>query len=424
MGGARPVEQSLLIEAVNALKQCGGSKKDAAAHLGLPVGTLKGRLRIAARQGIRGDYPEFDLVHPAAPGMVVKGTSIRYNGDGSVDQYWNKTRIEGADPDEVVRLPDPKTITKISTLFDQEGRVSQQWIQEKPAEAARIQAWKIFAEELAADLPRLDPVPAPEVKSFADMMSCFPVGDHHLGMAAWAGDADEDHDIPKGETMIRGAMDYLLGATPVCEQGLIVFLGDFMHFDSVFPVTPTSHNSLDAAGRFPQMVRAAIRSMRYMIESALKRHRQVHVIVEIGNHDLSSSIFLMECLRNVYENEPRITIDTSPKHYHYFQFGQVLIGTHHGHGAKMDQLPIIMATDRPKEWGETKHRFIWTGHVHHNQQKDIAGVDVESFRILPPQDAWAAAKGYRSIRDMKAIVMHREYGEVARHVVKPEMLGL
>jgi hypothetical protein len=187
-------------------------------------------------------------------------------------------------------------------------------------------------------------------------------------------------------------------------------------------VTPTNRNLLDTDGRYPKMVRVAIRCMRYLVEAARRRHGSVHVIVEIGNHDLSSSIFLMECLANLYENEPRVTIDTSPRHFHYFHFGKNLVGTHHGQSVKMEKLPLIMATDQPELWGSTEHRYLWTGHVHHDQAKDIEGCRVESFRVLAPQDAWASNKGYRARRDMKAIVLHREYGEVARHIVNPAML--
>jgi hypothetical protein len=81
-----------------------------------------------------------------------------------------------------------------------------------------------------------------------------------------------------------------------------------------------------------------------------------------------------------------------------------------------------MATDRREDWGKTRYRYWWTGHVHHDQVKDIQGVKCESFRVLPPADAWADGAGYRSMRDIKAIVFHKEYGEVARHTVNPEML--
>jgi hypothetical protein len=413
-----------------------GAARPAAIALGISRGSFRDRIETCRANKVkhaarRGMAPEFDLKHAAAPGMVVKGTSIRYNGAGRIDQYWNKTRIEGAGKDEIVTLPDPKKITKVSTLYDQEGRATQQWIGEKPEDHIREQLWKQFASELSRSMPKLPKSPMP-THTMDDMMTAYPVGDHHFGMLSWKQETGASCDLNIATKLLTRATDYLLNSSPPCRQALLVFLGDFMHYDSFEPVTPTGRHQLDADGRYPKMVRAAIFAMRYMIDAALRRHGKVHIIVEIGNHDLSSAIFLMECLNHIYDRDPRVSVDVSPRHYHYFRFGSCLIGTHHGHGAKMESLPLIMATDVPKDWGATKHRYIWTGHVHHSQritqinrsmQKDHPGVEVESFRILPPSDAYSHQKGYRSHRDMKAIVLHKEHGEVSRHTVRPEMLS-
>lgn len=401
-----------------------GSKTKAAAAVGMDEGSFRRALRTVMRKAAQQGYaPDHDIKHAVPDGLTLKGTSIRYDGAGNVDQYWNKTRVQGREADETVRLPDPKKITKVSTLYDQQGQVTQQWVSEKPEDAQRETLWRAFAQELAATLPRAEPVKAPIATSDA-LMACYPVGDHHLGMLSWDKETGSDYDLPIGEKLLADAIDHLVAAATsrsVPSRALVAFLGDFMHYDSFETVTPTSRNMLDADGRFPKMVRVAIRSMRYLIERALYKHQQVHVIVEIGNHDLSSSIFLMECLRNIYENEPRITVDTSPMHYHYFEFGSCLVATHHGHGVKMDKLPMLMATDRAAEWGRTKYRYWWTGHIHHQQMHDYPGCSVESFRVLCPPDAWAAQKGYRAARDMKAIILHKEFGEVARYTVNPEM---
>lgn len=373
--------------------------------------------RKAARQGWA---PEYDLTHPVPSGLTLRGTSIRYNGDGEVEQYWNKSKIQGREREEAVQLPDPKKIVKVSTLYDQAGLVTQQWVSEKPEDAQREALWRAFAKELAEGLPRAELVPQP-VSTTDALMACYPVGDHHLGMLSWRKETGADYDLKIGERLLASAIDYLVESAPACDQALIAFLGDFIHYDSFEPVTPTSRHMLDADGRYPMMVRVAIRSMRYLIDRTLRKHKSVRVIVEIGNHDLSSSIFLMECLANIYENESRVTIDTSPAHFHYFEFGDNLIGTHHGHGTKMKDLPGVMAADRPEAWGRTKHRAWWTGHIHHQQAHDFPGCSVESFRILAPADAWAAQKGYRAVRDMKSIVLHRRYGEVDRHTVTPAM---
>lgn len=381
---------------------------------------VKEMLRKAAQQGYA---PAHDLTHEVPDGLRLKGTSIRYNGDGDVEQYWSKTALAGSDPEAAQHVPDPKKIDKVSTLYDQQGNVTQQWVSEKADAAKREEAWRILADELKAALPRIEPTAGPDYGE-SDLLACYPVGDHHLGMLAWKKETGgESYDMEISEKLLQNATGYLMSATPSCEYALIAFLGDFMHYDSFEAVTPTSRNLLDADGRYPKMVRAAIRAMRYMIAGALDHHRKVHVIVEIGNHDLSSAIFLMEALACIYEHEPRVSIDTSPAHYHYYRFGKTLIGTHHGHGSKLPNLPQIMAADRARDWGDTSHRYWWTGHIHTRTSHDFVGCSVESFRVLAPVDAWAANKGYRAIRDMKALLLHKEHGEVARHTVNPQMFG-
>lgn len=402
-----------------------GTSRAAADALGASQATIaEARTRLVKRASRRGYNPSADLIHPTAPGMVSRGTSILYNKEGEIQGYWNKTMPEGMEPEERVKMPDPKTITKISTNFDREGKVTQQWIAEKPELVQREILWRQFAKELAADIDfRAVPVPFKDVLVRDDLMAVLPVGDHHLGMLAWDKETGDDYDLKIGETMLNRAFDYLLQAMPACAICLIPFLGDFLHYDGFEAVTPTNRNQLDSDTRFPKMVRAAIRAIRYAIQAALERHGRVHVIIEIGNHDLATSVFIMECLYNIYENDPRVTIDTSPQHYHYFQFGKTLIGTHHGHGTKMAELPGIMAYDRAKEWGETEYRYWYTGHVHHDQVIEKPGCRMESMRILPPRDAYAQQKGYRSGRDMKGIVIHKDHGEVARSLVTPGMIG-
>jgi hypothetical protein len=82
-----------------------------------------------------------------------------------------------------------------------------------------------------------------------------------------------------------------------------------------------------------------------------------------------------------------------------------------------------MAADRAEDWGQTKHRYWYTGHVHNQTVTELPGVVCESFRTLAARDAWASGAGYRAGRDMRAIVLDREHGEVERHRVDVGMLA-
>lgn len=365
-----------------------------------------------------------------SPELSVTGLSTLTGPDGEQLAEWELKRTRGMHPGDAEVLPDPKKLDRLSTMIDGEGRVKVQWISERPEDVTRERAWREFAQELAEGLPRVEALPPPAYPVARDLLAAYPVSDQHLGMLAWHEEnaEGESYDLRIAEQLFGGAMEHLVRTTQPASTALIALLGDIFHYDSFETVTPRSRNMLDSDTRYPKMVRTGVRLLRRMIDTALLAHEEVVVIPEFGNHDPSTVAFLAVCLEAVYEHEPRVKIDTSPQHYHYFRWGDCLIGTHHGHGAKMRSLPLIMAADRPKDWGETRHRYWWTGHIHHSKTQaatsaeDHSGCVVESFRIIAPPDAWASQQGYRPLRDMKAIVLHRRHGEVARHTVNPEML--
>ncbi len=361
-----------------------GSQSAAAIAFGIhPAAISRSMKRLRARAALRGYSPDHDMTRTVPDGYQVKGVSSYYGADGELRGQWVKSKIDA----------------------------------ERQAEM--LQA---MIEGLSSTIPRATQIVTPRDPLASDLMACYPVGDHHLGSLSWAEETGDDYDLNIAENLLLRATDHLIDVAPQCETSIIAILGDFFHYDSFDALTPTNHNILDSDTRYPKMVRTATGLVRYMIDAALKRHGAVHVIIEIGNHDLSSSIFLAEFISALYENESRVSVDTSPSHFHYFSFGRVLVGTYHGHRTKMANLPLIMANDRPELWGATDHRYWWTGHVHHEQVKDYVGCRVESFRVLAAADAYTANAGYRSKRDMKAIILHKTFGEVARHTVNPLML--
>jgi hypothetical protein len=376
-----------------------------------------------SKDAMRRRLHQINLQHEA-PELILKGTSILTDKAGDLIERWDKTRMRGRLDEETQHIPDPRAISKISTLYDQEGRVSQQWVSEHPDDKRRAELWQEAASAFAEQLPRVPVINlgASSLEVRRDLLTLYPIGDHHMGMLSWKHETGTSYDLDIGERLLTKAMHYLVSGAPRSEIGVVVVLGDFEHYDSPIAVTPEHKNPLDADGRYGKMVRAAIRTIRRAIELALEKHMLVHVIVEIGNHDLYSALWMMEALANIYEANERVTVDTSPRHFHYYRWGKNLFGVHHGHGVKMEDLPLTMATDRPHDWGETVHRHWLTGHIHHRRVLDHAGCTVESFRILPPTDAWGANAGHRAKRDMQAIVYHDEFGEQSRNIVSPWML--
>lgn len=345
--------------------------------------------------------------------------SVQYDGEGNVK---GQSVIYAPDRAEYTPLPNA-LLARRSTLVDAEGRVLQAWQIEKPEDRQRYEAWQEFASALAEKIEPLKTLPTPEAED-ADLLSVYPIGDHHLGMLAWKHEVGRSYDLDLGEELLSQAVAHLVSISPASGTALVAFLGDYMHYDSMAPMTPGHGNLLDADGRAAKMVRVAARTMRRVVEMVAAKHSAVRVIIEFGNHDPFSTLFLMEMMHQLYADNPRISIDTAPGHYHYYRFGANLLGTHHGDKAqaKTDKLPQIMAADRAEDWGATRYRLWLTGHIHQRSAYDYQGCTVESFRILAPPDAWAHGMGYRGYRDMKALVMHAEHGEVGRFTINPAML--
>ena len=406
-----------------------GSIRKAAKSLGRDESTIRSSVnRIKKRAASKGYAPEAGLDKVLPEGQVVKGISYKQGPDGKDQGGWLKTTQEGVDENEACRLPDPKTITKESIYLNAERKVTAQWISTKPSLEEQKTRWEDFADLLAKRLPILEKSKPPKLKSQSeDLLAVYPVGDHHIGMLAWERESPthESYDLKIAEDTLKSATDHLIDGANHAAHSLIAILGDFMHYDGVDPVTTRSKNILDTDTRYAKMADVALECIMYMIDAALRVHQTVHIIYEVGNHDDSSALLMMAFLKRLYKNEPRVTVDDSPQYFHYYQFGKNLIMTHHGHSTKLDALPLLMATDVPKMWGDTEHRCIFTGHVHHKQrlnEKEYGGVIVESMPVLAASDAHANQKGYRSGRRMHSVIYHKEHGEVERRTVTPGML--
>ncbi len=335
-----------------------------------------------------------------------------------------KAAQQGHSPehDMTRQVPDGFKLRGVSTLYDKEGKMAAQWVKssaDRDRQAAMIiEAINGMADELPRLLPRAE---TPEGLS-KTLMACYPIGDLHVGMLAWAEESGESYDLKIAEQVQCSAMAMLVETSPACEQAVIINLGDWFHADNLEGVTTRSGHRLDVDGRYAKMARVGVKIMRQCIESALSKHGTVRVINAVGNHDDTTSMMLAICLANIYENEPRVVIDTNPGAFHYFRHGRTLVGIHHGHSTRAERLPGVMANDRAKDWGDTDHRYWWCGHVHHQSLKDYSGVTVETFRTLAAKDAYAAWGGYRAPRDMKCILLHAKHGEVARHTVSAGMV--
>ena len=138
-------------------------------------------------------------------------------------------------------------------------------------------------------------------------------------------------------------------------------------------------------------------------------------------HDPASSAWLRELFAAFYEDEPRLTVDTSPNPYYCFRHGDVSLFFHHGHKRKPTEIADKFAGQFREVFGNTKFSYAHMGHAHH-QRLETSICLVEQHRTLAAPDAYAARGAWFSDRDARVITYHKSYGEVGRISVTPEML--
>ena len=271
-------------------------------------------------------------------------------------------------------------------------------------------------------LPRVKASKLQTAKSVEQLLNCIILTDYHLGMLAWGEETGADWDLKIAEELVIQWFNAAIQQSPKAQVGLFAQLGDFLHFDGIEAVTPTSGNILDADTRFAKLVRVAIRVIRTIIDMMLKKYPFVHIIMAEGNHDLASSIWLREMLAIMYENEPRISVDTSPDPYYCYEWGKTALFFHHGHKRKPVNVDTAFAGKFREVFGRTLYAYAHMGHLHHRQVIEGNLMEVEQHPTLAANDAYGARLGHTSKRRAAIITYHKEYGEVASNRMTPEML--
>jgi hypothetical protein len=138
-----------------------------------------------------------------------------------------------------------------------------------------------------------------------------------------------------------------------------------------------------------------------------------------SNHDFVSGTFLAETLHAWFRKSKNITFDTSPKYRKYYSYHSNMILLSHGDKGKLSDLPLLMATEEPQMWSDTKFRYGYQHHVHHHQShkflsgKDQIGVNVTYLRSPSSADLWHYDNGYINLVCVEAFLHSKDMGRIA-----------
>jgi hypothetical protein len=302
------------------------------------------------------------------------------------------------------------------------GETVMQWVKTREDAEQSLRAANEALEALKGEVPRAEPVLTYVRVANERLASLIPITDYHIGMYAWAEETGEAWDLQIAEDLLVAWFRLALESSPNSQLGILTQLGDFLHYDSLEAITPRSGHHLDADSRAQKMIRVGIRVLRRVIDMMLDKYAEVRVLMAEGNHDPASSAWLRETFMLYYENEPRVTVDDSPDPYYAVRWGKVGLFFHHGHLKKPEQLDRVFARKFRDIFGSSTRCYGHVGHLHHRTAHETPLMEIEQHPTLAAADAYASRNGFLSSRSAAVITYDREYGEVARVRINPEMV--
>lgn len=406
-----PLSDDLARQAAEALAQHGSQIK-AAAAIGITRSSFQNRLRRAAERGLMG-------YSPTLPGFRVSETTSIYDGSGNLKRQSVRQQPERG---EAFEPPATHTIRGVSALVDAEGRTIQRWIKTREDDEARLAAMQAAMEAFKAEMPRAEPAGVSPSDTRDDLLNLFVITDLHLGMLAWREEAGADWDLHIAEQLIMDWFAAAIEMAPAASTAVLAQIGDLLHHDGYESKTPNSGHVLDADSRLQKIIRVAIRCLRRIVRMLLEKHKQVHVIMADANHDPASEAWLREMFAAFYEDDPRVSVDSTAGTYYAYEHGDVSLYFHHGHKRGLTDVDSVFAGRFREMYGRTRFSYAHLGHLHSDALKATNLMKVERHETLAAADAYAANGGWLSGRSAKVITYHAKYGEASRIILTPEMV--
>jgi hypothetical protein len=266
--------------------------------------------------------------------------------------------------------------------------------------------------EMKKHSPKYPTIKREVSKSNESMMVISPA-DIHIGKLCSAYETGDEYNEKIARERVLDGVSSLIGKSKMfgISESLLLIGNDILHTDNAKSTT-TSGTFQDSTMMWYDAFNFAFKLYIEVIEM-LQANSKLKIAYNPSNHDYVSGFMLARSIESWFRKTD-IQFDTSPSHRKYTRFGQNIIGSTHGDGAKEKDLPMLMAHETPY-WNECKHRYIYTHHIHHKSAKDYMSVCVESLRSPSGTDSWHHRNGFAySPKAVEAFIHHKDYGQVSR----------
>lgn len=367
------------IRYLEAVKEHGGQNA-AARALGVAKSSVNEAIATYKREAARRGHAPGHFDDGVAPGFVMGKVTIQ-RGPGGVERVWER------------QSPDAEATASLI----REG-------------VAAFMETPIIVPAFACPDPSYDVVP------------WIQIGDAHIGMLAHEAEAGADFNVQIAEREMCAAFRLLIDQIEPCERIVVNDLGDRDHIENTEKLTARSRVPLDAE-RPRLMIRTSSKVMRFVIDLALTKARNVDVIINQGNHSRFGDLYMNELLTVAYAPSGRVNVIDNESVFIGYRMGKTLVMTHHSDRCPVERLAGVMMSDFKQDFAETTFHYIDIGHIHHKTvAKERDGIVIESWNTLARGDKWHKESGYRARQSMSLVFRSRTYGDIGRRTVPIQMV--
>lgn len=274
-----------------------------------------------------------------------------------------------------------------------------------------------FKDDLISEISKWSPVyeKIDRAKSSDPHCLVFSPADIHIGKLCSAFETGEEYNQQIAVKRVREGLNGILKKANGFDIEKIIFIAgnDVLHTDTPKRTT-TAGTPQDTDGMWYDNFVTAKKLMVEIIET-LVQVADVEVHYCPSNHDYMSGFMLFDSISAWFRNNSQVEFKGNMAHRKYTVYGNNLIGMTHMDGAKVTDLPLLMAHEAPAWWAECKHRYIFGAHLHHKVAKDYMSVCIEVLRSPSGTDSWHSRNGYvHAPKAIEAFIHHKVHGQVAR----------
>lgn len=344
----------------------------------------------------------------------------------------NRYRLTPEQEQKFLKIKDPDAFEDIlhSNNFTPDDNWEYGWVKSKegsifvrnPNKKGEI-SFDELRDKLVSELNQYSPKFKEIGRELVDNPHCLviDIADLHIGKYASVYGTGESYDSATAFNVAMQGLHGILAKSSGFNLDKIVFVigNDILHTDNTIGSTTKGTNQDTDLIWYENFLIA--KELYVKCVETLLPLADIHIVYCPSNHDYMSGFMLADTIHSYFRNSENITFDLDMRHRKYYQYGANLLGFTHGDGAKMEQLPLLMANEDKVGWAETVYRYVYLHHIHHKEQwkfksgKDYQGVTTEYLRSPSASDGWHASRGFQHAKKaIEGFIHCKNNGQVCR----------